>query len=145
MTDLLGGRVDILFDNLPGSLPNVRAGLVKSVEDFGAQGEWPANNVRLRFQVSRKRIQAFECELKHALTIEADKISGSAREKIEKAGGSVTLRQKPPQGPRDAEQPAATAETESATEPKAKRTGKPAAKKKSPPKAAAKKKKPRKS
>ncbi len=31
MTDLLGGRVDILFDNLPGSLPNVRAGLVKSV------------------------------------------------------------------------------------------------------------------
>ena len=84
-------------------------------------------------------------ELKHALTIEADKISGSAREKIEKAGGSVTLRQKPTQGPRDAEQPAATAETESAAEPKAKRTKKPAAKKKSPPKAAAKKKKPRKS
>jgi len=84
-------------------------------------------------------------ELKHALTIEADKISGSAREKIEKAGGSVTLRQKPIQGPRDAEQPAATAETESAAEPKAKRTKKPAAKKKSPAKAAAKKKKPRKS
>ena len=36
-------------------------------------------------------------ELKHALTIEADKISTSAREKIEKAGGSVTLRQKPVQ------------------------------------------------
>src|SRR3954449_3035533 len=43
-------------------------------------------------------------ELKHAITIEADKISASAREKIEKAGGSVTLRQKPVQGPRDAEQ-----------------------------------------
>jgi large subunit ribosomal protein L15 len=32
-------------------------------------------------------------ELKHALTIEADKISGSAREKIEKAGGTITLRE----------------------------------------------------
>jgi len=31
MTDLLGGRVDLLFDNLPGSLPNVKAGLVKPV------------------------------------------------------------------------------------------------------------------
>src|SRR5882724_2695635 len=31
MTDLLGGRVDVLFDNLPGSLPNVRAGLVRPV------------------------------------------------------------------------------------------------------------------
>ena len=26
LTDLLGGRVDMLFDNLPGSLPSVRAG-----------------------------------------------------------------------------------------------------------------------
>lgn len=85
-------------------------------------------------------------ELKHALTIEADKISTSAREKIEKAGGSVTLRQKPVQGPRDAETaPAAeTAETETA-KPKAKaKTKKPTAKKKSPAKSAA-KKKPRKS
>jgi tripartite-type tricarboxylate transporter receptor subunit TctC len=31
MTDLLGGRVDTLFDNLPGSLPNVRAGSVRAV------------------------------------------------------------------------------------------------------------------
>jgi tripartite-type tricarboxylate transporter receptor subunit TctC len=31
MVDLLGGRVDFLFDNLPGVLPNVRAGLVKPV------------------------------------------------------------------------------------------------------------------
>ncbi len=31
-------------------------------------------------------------ELKHALKIEADKISESAKAKIEKAGGSVTLR-----------------------------------------------------
>lgn len=86
-------------------------------------------------------------ELKHALTIEADKISASAREKIEKAGGSVTLRRKPVQGPRVAEQetPATEAvETESATKPKAKRSKKPAAKKKAPAKSAA-KEKPRKS
>ena len=31
-------------------------------------------------------------ELKHALKIEVDKVSGSARAKIEKAGGSVTMR-----------------------------------------------------
>ena len=31
-------------------------------------------------------------ELKHALTIEADKISESAKAKIEKAGGTVTMR-----------------------------------------------------
>src|SRR3982074_3430569 len=31
LTDLLGGRVDMLFDNLPGSLPSVRAGQVKPV------------------------------------------------------------------------------------------------------------------
>ena len=28
---MLGGRVDLLFDNLPGSLPSVRAGQVKAV------------------------------------------------------------------------------------------------------------------
>jgi large subunit ribosomal protein L15 len=87
-------------------------------------------------------------ELKHALTIEADKISASAREKIEKAGGSVTLRQKTVQGPRDAEQKAPAdeaTEAETTSEPKAKRAKKPAAKKKSPAKSAATKKKPRKS
>src|SRR6266853_5616206 len=31
LTDLLGGRIDLLFDNLPGSLPSVRAGQVKPV------------------------------------------------------------------------------------------------------------------
>jgi len=31
LTDLLGGRVDLLFDNLPGSLPSVRAGRIKPV------------------------------------------------------------------------------------------------------------------
>jgi large subunit ribosomal protein L15 len=86
-------------------------------------------------------------EVKHALTIETDKISASAREKIEKAGGSVTLRQKPVQGPREAQvaTPATeAAESESAAKPKAKRSKKPAAKKKAPAKSAS-KKKPRKS
>src|SRR5437764_8094310 len=32
-----------------------------------------------------------EGELKHGLRVEADKVSGTAREKIEKAGGTVTL------------------------------------------------------
>src|SRR4030081_2262046 len=31
LTDLLGGRVDLLVDNLPGSLPSVRAGQIKPV------------------------------------------------------------------------------------------------------------------
>src|SRR5712671_7404419 len=31
LTDLLGGRVDMLFDNLPGSLPSVRGGQVRPV------------------------------------------------------------------------------------------------------------------
>lgn len=43
-------------------------------------------------------------ELKHALKIEADKISESAKAKIEKAGGSVTMRD------RASEKPAAAAE-----------------------------------
>jgi ribosomal protein L18E len=82
-------------------------------------------------------------ELKHALSIEADKVSASAREKIEKAGGSVTLRQKPVQGPREAEQAAQepeVPETNSAAEPKAKASKKPAAKKKTAAKSATKKK-----
>ena len=32
-------------------------------------------------------------ELKHGLTVEADKVSAAAREKIEKAGGAITLRE----------------------------------------------------
>jgi large subunit ribosomal protein L15 len=43
-------------------------------------------------------------ELKHGLTVEADKVSGTAREKIEKAGGTVTLREarvRQPQTPKE--------------------------------------------
>jgi ribosomal protein L18E len=32
-------------------------------------------------------------ELKHSLRVEADKVSAAAREKIEKAGGTITLRE----------------------------------------------------
>jgi large subunit ribosomal protein L15 len=82
-------------------------------------------------------------ELKHGLTIEADKVSASAREKIEKAGGTITMREKPTLGAR-AEQPAPAAE---AAQPKMKATSKartapkkPSSKKKTPAKSTAKKK-----
>ena len=68
-------------------------------------------------------------ELKHGLTIEADRVSESAREKIEKAGGTLTLKERPaPNGKRFA--PAAPKEEIPApAAPKAK-ARKPAAKKK---------------
>ena len=79
-------------------------------------------------------------ELKHALSIEAHKVSASAREKIEKAGGSITLREvKRPDGPRFAAQEKSAAETTVAAPTKKKK--KPAAKKTSAKKAGAKKKK----
>jgi large subunit ribosomal protein L15 len=40
-----------------------------------------------------------EGELKHALKIEVDKISASARQKIDKAGGTITLREPPEKKP----------------------------------------------
>ncbi len=64
-------------------------------------------------------------ELAHGLTIEADKVSESARAKIEKAGGTVNLKEpRAANGPRH---PAPQSEAP-ATKPKAKKT---AAKKKS--------------
>jgi large subunit ribosomal protein L15 len=83
-------------------------------------------------------------ELKHGLTIEADKISASAREKIEEAGGTVTLREKPARGPRVAEQPSPAtdaSESDAKSAPAAKTAGKkPSSKKKAPAKTASKKK-----
>ena len=85
-------------------------------------------------------------ELKHGLTIEADKVSGSAREKIEKAGGTVTVRVKPEQGLRVTEEPsqpsdtAKTAKTETKAAPKAKAKKKASPKKAAGAKSAAKKK-----
>jgi hypothetical protein len=50
-------------------------------------------------------------ELKHALTLEVDKISASAREKIDKAGGTVTIRDRSasPAAPEQAEDAKASA------------------------------------
>jgi large subunit ribosomal protein L15 len=82
-------------------------------------------------------------ELKHGLKVEADKISASAREKIEKAGGTITLREKPARGPRVAtESPAATDASEPAAKvaSKAKVAKKKPSSKKAPAKAASKKK-----
>ncbi len=76
-------------------------------------------------------------ELKHGLKIEADRVSDSAREKIEKAGGTITLRERKSltDGKRSGET-STEKKSPKAAAPKAK-AKKPAAKKK----AAAKKKK----
>ena len=55
-------------------------------------------------------------ELKHALKIEADKFSTSAREKIDKAGGTVTLRE-PAKKPAAREDVDVTAQEERAEKP----------------------------
>jgi len=78
-------------------------------------------------------------ELKHSLTVETDRISGAAREKIEKAGGTVTMREKPvAHGSRVTQQPLPAA---NASEPEATAVAKkPSSRKKKPAKAAPKKK-----
>jgi len=53
-------------------------------------------------------------ELKHGLNVEADKVSTAAREKIEKAGGTITLREK--SGRPDAAAPAEASAGESTGE-----------------------------
>jgi large subunit ribosomal protein L15 len=72
-------------------------------------------------------------ELKHALTIEADKISGSAREKIDKAGGTITLR-----SPRPRREKGTVEETDVTTGDEASKRQPKAAKKASSKKSAAK-------
>jgi large subunit ribosomal protein L15 len=49
-------------------------------------------------------------ELKHGLKVEADKVSAAAREKIEKAGGTITLREKAGRRPDAAAAPGAPTE-----------------------------------
>lgn len=77
-------------------------------------------------------------ELKHALKIEADKVSVSAREKIESAGGSVTLREGKRRAAPEPAAEEAPAEAAAAAPKPAKK--KPAAKKTSAKKTSAKKK-----
>ena len=70
-------------------------------------------------------------ELKHGLTIEADRVSKSAREKIEQAGGTVTLRERPSlTGGRRAEAADSKKEAPAAAAPAKAKAKKPAAKKK---------------
>ncbi len=76
-------------------------------------------------------------ELKHGLTIEADKVSAAAREKIEKAGGTVTLRDRSAEKPAAARESGETAEAAPAPSAKKKTTAK--AKSKAPRKKASKK------
>jgi large subunit ribosomal protein L15 len=72
-------------------------------------------------------------ELKHGLKVEADKVSAAAREKIEKAGGMITLRDK-------AAKPDAAAPEASAEEPAGEAAAQGTRKKKSKTSAKAKKK-----
>lgn len=77
-------------------------------------------------------------ELKHGLAFEADKVSATAREKIEKAGGTVTLRERRTPGSRTPKTVDGTEAAEVAeAAPKIKKTG---AKKKKTTSAAARKK-----
>ncbi len=79
-------------------------------------------------------------ELKHELTIEADRVSESAREKIEKAGGKITLIERKSIGDSPRHE-AADAKTDSSAPAKAKAKPKAKAKKPAAKKTAAKKKK----
>jgi len=77
-------------------------------------------------------------ELKHALNIEVDKISTSAREKIEKAGGKIMMRERT--AVRTQAEPPETPADESEDAPKLKKAKKTAAKKAVAKKSASKKK-----
>ena len=75
-------------------------------------------------------------ELKHGLKVEADKVSAGAREKIEKAGGTITLRERPMRDETAAREDVDLAAQETPHEPSAKKgsTSKTRAKSKSRPK-----------
>jgi large subunit ribosomal protein L15 len=75
-------------------------------------------------------------ELKHGLKVEADKISAGAREKIEKTGGTITLRNRPAQNETKPREDVDLAAEETPRKPSAKKrsTGKTRAKSQSGPK-----------
>ena len=80
-------------------------------------------------------------ELKHGLTIEADKVSSSARQKIESAGGTVTLRERKQPGTASPATTEAAPAPDAAPAPAAKKSGaKKTAAKKTPAKKASSKK-----
>ena len=64
-------------------------------------------------------------ELKRGVKVEADKISATAREKIEKAGGTITLRERAPKGgAADAPREPQNSPDEGSAEPDVQATGK---------------------
>jgi large subunit ribosomal protein L15 len=75
-------------------------------------------------------------ELKHGLKLEADKVSAGAREKIEKAGGTITLRERPVRDETASREDADLAAKDTPRKPSAKKasTSKTRAKSKSRPK-----------
>ena len=82
----------------------------------------------LRLQENPRKLKILgNGELKHDLKVEADKVSAAAREKIEKAGGTITLRdgRTRPETPEDVDL------TATETTPKKRSTSKAAAKAKS--------------
>jgi large subunit ribosomal protein L15 len=84
-------------------------------------------------------------ELKQGLTIEADKVSASAREKIEKAGGSISIREARGAGINGVSTEPTTEEAEAPIRTKSAKkssAGRASAKKKAPAKARVKKKSP---
>ena len=78
-------------------------------------------------------------ELKHGLKIEADKVSASAREKIEKAGGTITLRDANARYAANAKEDVDLAQDGASKEKTAKTTAKKKSASKAPKKAKAKK------
>jgi large subunit ribosomal protein L15 len=83
-------------------------------------------------------------ELKHGLTIEADKFSGPAREKIEKAGGTATVREARPaqteRAPQDGESAPVHSKGRDETKPAKRSAAKATVKKPKPAKKTARKK-----
>jgi large subunit ribosomal protein L15 len=70
-------------------------------------------------------------ELKHALTVEADKVSESAKAKIEKAGGKITMRDRSAERPTAGEQDVDQKAKEDAPKKRSTSKAKPSAKKRS--------------
>jgi large subunit ribosomal protein L15 len=124
---------------------------IVNLSDLGAFKEGTVINEQLLRESNLIRGRVFGLkilgggELKHGLAIEADKVSASAREKIEKAGGSVTMRMRTaPPAPASAPMEEAPDAAQTAPKPKKKAAKKPSSKKKAPAKTASKKKSPRK-
>jgi len=96
-----GGQMPLIRRLPKRGFNNARFHKTWAVVNLGDLGEFKAGSVvnekilresqLVRGDVAGVKILG-NGELKHALTLEVDKISASAREKIDKAGGTVTIR-----------------------------------------------------